>query len=122
MVSKMGSAVGANAAPRGMRWYAAWFAVRAFAVAALLTSAYVLAPLGARVDESVSLQFAIFVVVLVLVIAWEMGRLARSPYPGLRAVETAFIAVLYVLFAFAATYYTLDHEVHGSFTSSLTRL
>ncbi|MEV8549827.1 potassium channel family protein [Streptomyces glaucescens] len=100
-------------------------AVAAVARAVLITvglvSAYYLLPLDERGTAGASALLACGLLVVLLVFAWEVRVIARSPYPRLKAVEALAATLVLFLVLFAGAYYLLDHSSPGSFSEPLTR-
>ncbi|MGE7385858.1 potassium channel family protein [Streptomyces sp. NPDC004126] len=54
-------------------------------------------------------------------VVWQVGAIARSAYPRLRALEAVGTAVPLFLVLFSATYFLLSRDRPGSFSEPLTR-
>jgi hypothetical protein len=67
-------------------------------------------------------QLALELAALVLVLAWQIRSVGRSPHPVLRGVEALVVTVPLLVLTFAATYVVVDHNSPGSFSEALSRL
>ena len=83
---------------------------------------YALAPLGRRVDGSVAVQLAGWLLVFAAVIVWQIRAVLRSTHPGLRAGETVAIAVPLLILIFAAAYFITGRANPAGFSEPLTRI
>lgn len=105
---------------RPRRWAALVALARAVLIAVGLVTAYYLLPL----DEGGSAAAALIVcglVAVLLVFAWEVRVITRSPHPRLRAIEALTATLVLFLVLFASAYYLLDRSAPDSFSEPLTR-
>ncbi|MGW5852681.1 potassium channel family protein [Streptomyces sp. NPDC055254] len=111
-----------NAAPRRRRFLVpAGHALRSAASAGLLTTLFYLAPLDSGFGVLTVLCLALGLVLFGGLVAWQVSRITRSPYPRLRALEALATAVPLFLLLFASTYFLLSATVPESFSEPLTR-
>ncbi|MFE9120465.1 potassium channel family protein [Streptomyces sp. NPDC007172] len=96
-------------------------ALRALGSAVLVTALYYVAPLDWGVGVGAVAVLVGALVVFGWLLAWQLGSIARAPYPWLRAMEALAIAVPLFLVLFSAGYFLLAHDVPGSFSEPLTR-
>jgi ion channel len=98
----------------------AWTALRvAVSVAALVTLYYVL-PLD---HASTPIAVTILLIGLagfIVLVAYQVWLIIRSPFPGLRAVESLATSVPFFLLLFAATYLVLAELSASNFGGHLT--
>jgi voltage-gated potassium channel len=59
-------------------------------------------------------------VVLIVVIIYSIRSILKSPYPGLRAIESLAVAVPLFLVLFAGAYVVMDRIAPASFNQTLT--
>ncbi|WP_217206150.1 potassium channel family protein [Streptomyces sp. AC550_RSS872] len=105
---------------RPRRWAALVALTRAVLIAVGLVTAYYLLPL----DEGGKAAAALIVcglVAVLLVFAWEVRVITRSPHPRLRAIEALAATLVLFLVLFASAYYLLDRSAADSFSEPLTR-
>ena len=89
---------------------------------AAITTAYFIAPLDATASVVTVLELSFCGLAIVVIIGWQIWRIAQSDYPTIRAVEAlAFIVPAYLVF-FAATYFLMNHANPATFGTSLTKL
>ncbi|MET8567141.1 potassium channel family protein [Streptomyces sp. NPDC004783] len=106
---------------RAGRGAAAVALARAAFIAAGLVTAYYLLPLDEHLTAGASLLLAGGLLAVLLVFAWEVRAIARSPHPRLRAVEGLAATLVLFLVLFAVAYYLLARSAPGSFSEPLTR-
>ena len=96
--------------------------VRTLVVTATMVAIYATAPLDRRPAGAVAVRLLLELLALVLVLAWQIRSVGRSPHPVLRGVESLVVSVPLLVLSFAATYAVVDHNNPGSFTEALSRL
>ena len=96
--------------------------VRTLVVTVTMVAIYATAPLDRRPAGAVAVRLLLELLALVLVLAWQIRSVGRSPHPVLRGVESLVVSVPLLVLSFAATYAVVDHNSHGSFTEALSRL
>ncbi|MFE9774056.1 potassium channel family protein [Streptomyces sp. NPDC005931] len=106
---------------RPRRWAAVVAVARAVLIAVGLLTAYFLLPLDERGTAGASALLVCGLLAVLLVFAWEVRVIARSPHPRLRAVEALAATLVLFLVLFAGAYYLLDRSTPGSFSEPLTR-
>lgn len=58
---------------------------------------------------------------ILLVFAWQVWAIMRSPYPRLKAMEALAVTVALFLVVFADAYYLMERATPGTFNQPLTR-
>ncbi len=112
----------ADLEPRERRRLIAASLLRAFLTAAVLVALYYLMPVDGAWRLSAWMRVAVGAIVFVVVVVWEIRRVVRSDYPGVRAIEALAMTVPLFLVLFAATYYWMSALSAGSFSQEdLTR-
>ena len=96
--------------------------VRTLVVTVTMVAIYATAPLDRRPAGAVAVRLLLELLALVMVLAWQIRSVGRSPHPVLRGVESLVVSVPLLVLSFAATYAVVDHNSPGSFTEALTRL
>jgi voltage-gated potassium channel len=96
--------------------------VRTAVVTGTMVAVYVTAPLDRRPAGAIAVRLLLELLALVLVLAWQIRSVSRSPHPVLRGVESLVVSVPLLVLSFAATYSVVDHNSPGSFTEDLSRL
>jgi hypothetical protein len=96
--------------------------VRTLVVTVTMVAIYATAPLDRRPAGAVAVRLLLELLALVMVLAWQIRSVGRSPHPVLRGVESLVVSVPLLVLSFAATYAVVDHNSHGSFTEALSRL
>ena len=88
----------------------------------VLLAVYARAPLKLPDDGRAVGRLAVLTIVLVVVLTWQIVSVARSPYPGLRAVEAISVSFPLLILMFAWTYYAMDNARPNSFNEALDRV
>lgn len=89
--------------------------------AGALVAGYYLLPLGSVFTAGTALVLVGGLAAVALLLAWQTRRIALSPWPGLRAMQTlAAIVPLFVLL-FATAYWLMERNTSNSFSESLSR-
>jgi hypothetical protein len=91
-------------------------------VIGLLLTAYGLAPWDRRTELSALAQLAVWLVVIVAAVLWQIRAVLRSSHPWLRAVQGAVIGVALLIVPFAVSYQQLSAAGPEAFTQPLSRL
>ncbi|WP_079170952.1 MULTISPECIES: potassium channel family protein [unclassified Streptomyces] len=107
--------------PRGNRRAALVMLARALLVAVCVVLAYYLLPMDRPGTLRTVTVLVGGVLAVLLVFAWEVRTIIRSPYPRLRAVEALITTLVLFLVVFASVYYLLERASPGSFSEPLTR-
>lgn len=95
--------------------------LRAGLTAAVLVAVYYLIPLNQVLDSEVALGLLAGLAVFGVMIAWQIGEIARSDMPRLRAIHTLAVGLPVLLLMFAVAYVVLDSNQAASFTEPLNR-
>jgi voltage-gated potassium channel len=95
--------------------------LRTLATVAVLVTLYYVLPFDHDVDAVMVAQITLGCAVLAMVTAWQVRRVSRSPYPGIRVVEALAFTVPAFVLLFATTYFVMANTMTSSFTESLTR-
>jgi hypothetical protein len=108
--------------PKQRRRALLFTAARIVLVWAVVFTAYFFAPIDRDWSSDVVVQLSIVVVVLVLFVLWQSGRIVRATHPELRAIEAlgAIVAVFLVLFA--STYLAMSHYSSSTFSQPLDHM
>lgn len=97
--------------------------LRALAVAAVLVTAYFVAPLDRLAEVPVGWFLAVGGVALIAVATYQVKAIIRAPHPGKQAIEALAIIVPLFLLFFSATYFMMTQTDTGSFSvGALTRI
>jgi voltage-gated potassium channel len=107
---------------RALRRRMAGSLIRAGVVSAFLVSAYAFAPLGRRPEGAVAAQLVLWLLVFLVVVAWQIVAVSRSPYPRLRALEAVAVSLPLFIVLFASAYLVTGQVDAGSFSEPLTRI
>ena len=106
---------------RPRRWAAVVAVARAVLITVGLVAAYYLLPLDERGTAGASALLVCGLLAVLLVFAWEVRAITRSPHPRLRAIEALAATLVLFLVLFAGAYYLLDRSTPSSFSEPLTR-
>ena len=107
--------------PRQRRSLIVRTALQALLTATLLVVLYYVLPLDTTLDTRPVLLLVMCLAVFAAVVTWRIRAITRSPYPGLRAIETlAAVVPLYIL-GFAIAYFLLERTHSAYFSQPLTR-
>jgi voltage-gated potassium channel len=96
--------------------------LRTCLVIGLLLVAYALAPRDPPTELSVAVRLAIWLVVVVLAVLWQIRAVMRSSHPWLRALQGAALSVALLVLPFATAYASISAADPATFTQPLTRL
>jgi hypothetical protein len=108
--------------PRDRRRLIAASLLRSFLTAAVLVTLYYVAPVDGAWRLSAWLRLIVGSVVFVVVVVWEILRIIRSEFPGIRAIEALAATVPLFLLLFASTYFLMSTFGTGNFSQEdLTR-
>ena len=88
----------------------------------VLTGVYAQAPLQLPDDGRAAGRLALSVLVLAVVLTWQILSVARSPYPGVRAIEAVAISFPLLILLFASTYFAMEQARPDSFSEALSRI
>jgi|SRR4051794_25097623 voltage-gated potassium channel len=107
---------------RRLRRRALLAVVRVVVVTGTMVALYVSAPIDQRPVGSIAVRLILGMVLLVVVLAWQIWSVRRSPHPMLRGLEVVAVSAPLLILGFAAAYFAAAHSDAGSFTQGLTRL
>ena len=85
----------------------------------LLFGIYYLVPFTDRTSAESVMRFALGTVVFVLVFAWQLHRVTRAEFPGLRAIRALGVAIPLFLVVFAVLYLSLSQASSDHFSEPL---
>jgi voltage-gated potassium channel len=97
-----------------------WAVLRALASTAALVAIYYLLPLDHASTLIAAMTLVIGLVALIVLIGFQVRSIARSTFPGLRAVEALGTSVPLFLLLFASTYLVMAAISADSFSQPLT--
>ena len=96
--------------------------VRVIAVTLALVGLYATAPLDHPTHGDDVLRLILALLGYCIVVAFQISAVARSSFPGLRALEAVAVSVPLLIFMFASVYLLLGHEGQGNFNESLNHV
>jgi len=96
-------------------------ALRIVASIAVVVTLYYLLPFDRSSTSVVVTMLVIWLVVFIALVGYQVRSVIRSPFPGLRAIETLATSVPLFLALFASTYFVMARLSAGSFGAPLTR-
>jgi voltage-gated potassium channel len=88
---------------------------------AVLIGIYVIVPADRLVDGTAGIELTVGVLLLVGVIAWELYRIIRDPYPEVRAGVTLLVVVAFVIIMFSLAYATMSAAQPDAFSVPITK-
>ncbi len=106
---------------RGGRRSALGALLRTGLVGTCVVTAYYLLPMAGPTTVRTAALLVGGLLAVLLVFAWEVRTIMRSPYPRLRAVEALVATLALFLVVFASAYHLLEYSSPGSFSEPLTR-
>jgi hypothetical protein len=95
---------------------------RAAAATVVLVVAYFVLPFDGLADLPGALTLPIALAAFALLVGLQTRAILRSPFPGLRAVESLAITLPLFLIIFAATYYVASVANPAAFSEELSKL
>ena len=95
--------------------------LRASGTATALLVLYFTLPLTGSIDRSTALLLALGLLAFASVVTWQVRSVLRSPYPGLRAIESLATAIPLFLVLFAALYLHIADLDGSAFSEPLSR-
>jgi voltage-gated potassium channel len=95
--------------------------LRASATAAALLVLYFTLPITGSIDRSTAVLLVLGLLAFAGVVTWQVRSVMRSPYPGLRAVESLAAAIPLFLVLFAAVYLRIADLDGSAFSEPLGR-
>ncbi|WP_433304985.1 potassium channel family protein [Actinoplanes sp. CA-030573] len=97
-----------------------WTVLRVVVSVAVLVTIYYLLPLDRASRSAAIAVLLIGLAVFVVLVAVQIRVILRSPYPGLRAIESLATSVALFLLLFAASYVALSALSAGNFGGRLS--
>lgn len=109
--------------PTRQRWrLIAQGLLRALSIAVVLVAVYYyVLPLDHRSEAVTVWVLAIGIALLVAMIVWQVTAIARSAYPGIRALEAVAATIPFFLLLFASAYVFLSRDDPATFSEPLSR-
>ncbi|MEU9418028.1 potassium channel family protein [Streptomyces sp. NPDC048272] len=95
--------------------------VRSLGAVALLVAAYYLLPMESAFTTTTVLVLVAGITAVAALLAWQIQQIARSPWPGLKAMEGMAITVPLFVLMYASACFLMEHSGPGSFSEPLTR-
>lgn len=82
---------------------------------------YAAVPLDGPREGTVLTRMVLSLLVLAAIVTWQIAAVARSLYPGLRAVEAVAVSIPLLIALFASAYVVTSNSDNASFTEPLTK-
>lgn len=95
--------------------------LRASGTATALVVLYFTLPLTGAIDRSAAVLLVLGLLAFAGVVTWQVRSVLRSPYPGLRAIESLAAAIPLFLVLFAALYLHIADLDGAAFSEPLNR-
>jgi voltage-gated potassium channel len=95
--------------------------LRASGTATALVVLYFTLPLTGSIDRSAAVLLVLGLLAFAGVVTWQVRSVLRSPYPGLRAIESLAAAIPLFLVLFAALYLHIADLDGNAFSEPLNR-
>ncbi|MFD9378697.1 potassium channel family protein [Streptomyces sp. NPDC059999] len=95
--------------------------VRSLGAVALLTAAYYLLPMESAFTTTTVLVLVGGIAAVAALLVWQIQTIARSRWPGLKAMEGMAITIPLFVLMYAAACFLMEHSAPGSFSEPLTR-
>jgi voltage-gated potassium channel len=95
--------------------------LRALASTAVIVALYYLLPLDDLSTATSVLILTLGLIGVVVIIGWEVWIIAKSPYPGIQAIEALAVILPLFLLLFSTTYFLMEHTSAGNFSQPLSR-
>ena len=95
--------------------------LRASGTATALLALYFTLPITGSIDRSTALLLVLGLLAFAGVVTWQVRAVLRSPYPGLRAIESLATAIPLFLVLFAAIYLRIADLDGDAFSEPLSR-
>lgn len=96
--------------------------LRSLLTAAVLVAIYFTVPLELVIDAMSAAVLVAGLLAVAAVLGFQIRATIRSPYPGLRAVESLAASAPLILLLFALAHYLVDMTYVGSYSEAMTRL
>jgi hypothetical protein len=95
--------------------------LRASLTTAVLVALYYVLPMNDTLGLSVAVRLVVGLIIFVGVTTWQIRRILRSRYPGVRAVEALAVAAPLFILLFASTYFLMSGSGSSNFSQSMNR-
>ena len=95
--------------------------LRASVSTAVLVGLYYILPMNEALHLSAVMRLVIGLIIFAGVTIWQIRRILRSRYPGVRAVEALAVAAPLFLLVFASTYFLMSSGGSSNFSQSMNR-
>ena len=95
--------------------------LRASVTTAVLVALYYILPMNETLHLSAVARLVIGLIIFAGVTTWQIRRILRSRYPGVRAVEALAVAAPLFLLVFASTYFLMSAGESSNFSQSMNR-
>jgi hypothetical protein len=96
-------------------------AIRSFLSVAVLVTAYFLLPFNRLLNGTLIAEFAVGVLLVIVVLVSQTVLTLRSGYPILRSVEAMATSIPLFLVVFSTTHYLINDLNPGSYSEPMTR-
>jgi voltage-gated potassium channel len=97
-------------------------AIRSILFAAVIVAAYFTLPFNRSMSAGPITGVVVGMVVVATTLALQIRATMRSPFPGMRAVESLALSGPLFLILFATTHYLIGHNDAHSYSQAMTRL
>ncbi len=87
----------------------------------VLIGIYIIVPADRVIDDTAGTNLVVGALLLAGVIAWELYRIVRDPYPEVRAGVSLIVVVAFVIIMFSLAYATMSAAQPSSFSVPLTK-
>ena len=108
--------------PRVRRRRPLMMLVGSLLVSTAIVFAYFVLPLSSDLAADTTVELALGLAVLTVLLAWQIREILRSPYPAAQAVSALVVSVPLFLTLFAITYYLMGEAEPSTFSEPMTRL
>ena len=95
--------------------------LRATLTTVVLVALYYTLPMNEALHFSAVARLAVGLIIFAGVTTWQIRRILRSRYPGVRAVEALAVAAPLFLLIFASTYFLMSGSESSNFSQSMNR-
>ena len=95
--------------------------LRASLTTAVLVALYYLLPMNEALHLSAVVRLVVGLIIFAAVTTWQIRRILRSRYPGVRAVEALAVAAPLFLLVFASTYFLMSGGESSNFSQRMNR-
>jgi voltage-gated potassium channel len=95
--------------------------LRASLTTAVLVALYYVLPMNETLRLSAVVRLVVGLIIFAGVTTWQIRRILRSRYPGVRAVEALAVAAPLFILLFASTYFLMSGGGSSNFSQSMNR-